>query len=222
MPLSTGPGTSFVRRSLARTLLGRLLPATPSLPGHPHPPAPTTARQAPPNLPGRPVPTAPTTPGRPPGKSGRSVTRLLPPPPSPRSTALGALLLGLVAIGLTQTPAHGTGLPRTATAGHLVVTYDDGQGHTRTYGLVCGRGWDSEGCLRLREIGGPVGPVPSGQACSMIFGGAQTAQLTGVWAGREVSERYRRTNGCEVARWSRMVPALPSPESSLPPRQLLG
>jgi hypothetical protein len=119
----------------------------------------------------------------------------------------------------------------------LTVTYDRGDGQARTYTLRCGAGpggmraqatpqeplgerggQDGQdgvdagaACSRLAELGGPVGPVAAGQMCSMIYGGPQTARVTGVWDGARVSEEYRRTDGCEVARWGRMVPALPSP-----------
>lgn len=67
-----------------------------------------------------------------------------------------------------------------------------------------------DSCDQLRRLSGPVGPVPAGQMCSMIYGGAQTAQVTGVWHGAPVREKYSRTNGCEVARWNRMAPVLPA------------
>ncbi|MEU3461387.1 hypothetical protein ABZ721_15745 [Streptomyces sp. NPDC006733] len=68
----------------------------------------------------------------------------------------------------------------------------------------------ADSCAQLRRQGGPVGPVPSGQMCSMIYGGSQTAQVTGVWHGTAVKEKYSRSNGCEVARWNRMAPVLPA------------
>lgn len=64
-------------------------------------------------------------------------------------------------------------------------------------------------CDRLERLGGPVGPVPAGQMCSMIYGGSQTAQVKGVWHGAAVNEKYNRANGCEVARWKEMAPVLP-------------
>ncbi|MCZ4123495.1 SSI family serine proteinase inhibitor [Streptomyces sp. H39-S7] len=68
----------------------------------------------------------------------------------------------------------------------------------------------ADSCDRLERLSGPVGPVPSGQMCSMIYGGSQTAQVTGVWHGAPVKEKYSRTNGCEVARWNQMAPVLPA------------
>lgn len=50
----------------------------------------------------------------------------------------------------------------------------------------------------------------------MLYGGPQTATIRGIWHGHLVDETYRRTNGCEVARWARMTPALPDPASASP------
>ncbi|MYS19366.1 Subtilisin inhibitor-like [Streptomyces sp. DvalAA-14] len=145
--------------------------------------------------------------------------------------ALATLLLGAAVLTATPGGAHAIGLPRSASGGKLFISYDDGAGHSRTYRVSCwqrdggttgGRVGAPEACRRLREIGGPVGPVAGGQACSMIYGGPQTAEVRGLWDGQTVAESYRRTNGCEVARWARMVPVLPGPDQDTPPRELKG
>lgn len=95
----------------------------------------------------------------------------------------------------------------------LTVTYEAApDALARTYTLDCEplRATADPACERLVEIGGPERAVPAGQMCSMIYGGPQTARVTGRWRGRPVNEDYSRTNGCEVARWQRMVPALPA------------
>lgn len=127
--------------------------------------------------------------------------------------ASAVLLAAALAAGLAPA-VHAMGLPRTPFDRRLTVTYDDGAGDVRTYTVACGVPYDvgdgGPACEQLERIGGPVGPVPSGQACSMIYGGPQSARVTGMWDGRLVDETYRRTNGCEVARWERMEPVLPS------------
>ncbi|MEU7317638.1 SSI family serine proteinase inhibitor [Streptomyces sp. NPDC007083] len=55
----------------------------------------------------------------------------------------------------------------------------------------------------------PFAPVPGDAVCAMIYGGPARARVTGTWHGRKVDARFSRTNGCEVARWNRLVPALP-------------
>jgi hypothetical protein len=43
----------------------------------------------------------------------------------------------------------------------------------------------------------------------MQYGGPATAHVTGNWAGRPVDTTYDRSDGCEIARWDRLVPVLP-------------
>jgi hypothetical protein len=132
------------------------------------------------------------------------------------------LLAGAIlsASGAASGAADAVGLPRGGGAPgvgeRLSLAYDDGSGETVHRTLWCGaeegEGDDVEAaCRRLAAVGGPLGPVPAGQMCTMLYGGPQTAHVTGSWHGRHVDERYRRDNGCEVARWNRMVPALPTP-----------
>ncbi|WP_210592187.1 SSI family serine proteinase inhibitor [Streptomyces sp. GESEQ-35] len=52
-------------------------------------------------------------------------------------------------------------------------------------------------------------PVPDGTICTMQYGGAATAHVTGTWGGRPVDATYGRSDGCEIARWDRLVPLLP-------------
>ncbi|MEU6815795.1 SSI family serine proteinase inhibitor [Streptomyces sp. NPDC046860] len=55
----------------------------------------------------------------------------------------------------------------------------------------------------------PFAPVPPDTLCTMIDGGPATAHVTGYWAGRPVDAGFRRGDGCEIARWDRLVPFLP-------------
>lgn len=64
-------------------------------------------------------------------------------------------------------------------------------------------------CRELARLGWPVfRPVPPDTACTAIYGGPQTAVVSGVVAGRRVWTRLRRDNGCEIARWERLAPFL--------------
>ncbi|MER8028719.1 SSI family serine proteinase inhibitor [Streptomyces bauhiniae] len=56
-------------------------------------------------------------------------------------------------------------------------------------------------------------PVPPDSVCTMIDGGPATAHVTGYWAGRPVDAEFSRRNGCEIARWDRLVPFLPGARS---------
>jgi hypothetical protein len=51
-------------------------------------------------------------------------------------------------------------------------------------------------------------PVNPRQACTDIFGGPQTALVTGTLRGKPVSARFRRDNGCQIARWEAAAPLL--------------
>ncbi|MBZ4018517.1 hypothetical protein CCS38_22825 [Streptomyces purpurogeneiscleroticus] len=59
----------------------------------------------------------------------------------------------------------------------------------------------------------PFAPVPSDAVCTMQHGGPATAHVTGRWAGRPVDATFKRDNGCEIGRWDKLVPLLPSAAS---------
>lgn len=52
-------------------------------------------------------------------------------------------------------------------------------------------------------------PVPRpDRICTQQYGGPQVAVVTGRFRGREVSSRFSRTDGCEIARWRTMTALL--------------
>lgn len=142
-------------------------------------------------------------------------------------TALLGLALGTLAAATPTTAAT----PATTTAATspdapagrvdiLSVGYDDGHGDTARHTLRCHPAGGNlpraaAACGRLDALGGPLGPVPKGEMCSMIYGGPQTARITGNWHGRRVDESYSRSNGCQTRRWQRMTPVLPGPPAPL-------
>jgi hypothetical protein len=52
---------------------------------------------------------------------------------------------------------------------------------------------------------GIFAPTPPGTACTMIYGGPQEALVTGTLGGVKVWTRFRRRDGCEIARWNRVA-----------------
>lgn len=50
--------------------------------------------------------------------------------------------------------------------------------------------------------------------CTQQYGGPQVAVVTGWFYGREVSSRFSRTDGCEIARWKAMAALLGGVEGS--------
>jgi len=60
-------------------------------------------------------------------------------------------------------------------------------------------------CRQLLKAGyKSLKPTPRNVACSMIYGGAQTASITGRWGRKVVNAQFSRTNGCETARWANL------------------
>jgi subtilisin inhibitor-like len=61
-------------------------------------------------------------------------------------------------------------------------------------------------CRRLSAfVSNPFSPVPPGSVCTQIYGGPQEALVRGRFRGRSVWARFRRRNGCEIARWNRLA-----------------
>lgn len=62
-----------------------------------------------------------------------------------------------------------------------------------------------EACAALASAGADVlEPVPADQACTMIYGGPQTATVKGTVDGDDVDATFTRENGCEVDRWEQL------------------
>jgi hypothetical protein len=102
--------------------------------------------------------------------------------------------------------------PKGSTELTVVVKTGPGQGK-RTFSLVCDPpGGDhpnpSAACRSLEELEAPFAPVPPDQACTEIYGGPQTATVTGTFEGEPVDAEFDRTNGCEIARWDAHVDLL--------------
>lgn len=55
-------------------------------------------------------------------------------------------------------------------------------------------------------------PPPGDRACTMIFGGPQTARVTGTLSGRIVDRTFKRSNGCEIADWEALTALLGEPQ----------
>jgi hypothetical protein len=133
-------------------------------------------------------------------------------------TAALALLAGgaLGACGEADEPAA----QRTATAPaeviELTVLYDDGSGRKTTGTLTCrgaerraagalaGRASAAELCAQARGNAELLTTKPDRRrTCTQIYGGPQTAVVTGTIGGEKVDRRFTRTNGCELADFAR-------------------
>jgi hypothetical protein len=94
----------------------------------------------------------------------------------------------------------------------IVVT----DGGTQRWTLTCGPDGGThphpdQACAALARAGASaLKPVPAEQVCTQIYGGPQAATITGTWRGTDVKATLRRTNGCEIARWSQLAGLLPA------------
>ena len=129
---------------------------------------------------------------------------------------LGGMLAGGVSRFMSTAAAQAQSLhPQTI---RLTVQVDAGNGDWQKWALNCSPSANSTlpkaaaACKFLAKSGRSVlAPYPRDLMCSMIYGGPQRAKVYGTWGGKWVSENFRRTNGCEVARWRRLVPLLGQP-----------
>ena len=102
-----------------------------------------------------------------------------------------------------------TSAPRQLT---IVYTADEGA-QPRTIEVTCdgdATGADAEserlnaaicGALETEAGLAALEQPPDGQACTMIFGGPQKAEISGTVDGSPVDTTITRANGCEIARW---------------------
>jgi hypothetical protein len=141
--------------------------------------------------------------------------------------ALPILLAACGANSDTVTPAAPatTASPSTTTAAGLTtnlrIVVNDGTGKTTTWTLSCdpadGTHPDpSAACAVLTAKGKTaLPPVAKGLMCSQIYGGPQTATITGVWSGKAVNSQFSRRNGCEISRWKALQGLLPTVAAGL-------
>ncbi len=63
----------------------------------------------------------------------------------------------------------------------------------------------AEACEKIKSAGVKVfDPVAKDQACTMIYGGPQTATVVGTYDGTPINATFNRTNGCEIDRWEKL------------------
>jgi hypothetical protein len=109
----------------------------------------------------------------------------------------------------------------TASGTRLTVAVDPGDGSTSSaWTLTCDPvGGDhpapAEACAWLATVPDlepdPFAPVAADLACTEIYGGSQTATVTGTLDGQPVDAGFSRADGCEIARWDTALPLLVEP-----------
>ena len=65
-------------------------------------------------------------------------------------------------------------------------------------------------CRLLQTLHDPFAPVPPDEICSQIYGGPQVTVVRGTYLGRRVWAKFRRNDGCQTARWTRVAFLFPS------------
>ena len=118
--------------------------------------------------------------------------------------------------GLPSSGPPSSGTTPAAAEETLTVTLDDGAGGRTTWTLTCAADGTPGGdhpdavnaCAALVAAAAPFAPVPKDRACTMVYGGPQTATVQGRWRGEDVLTTFKRTDGCEIARWDRVAPLL--------------
>lgn len=125
--------------------------------------------------------------------------------------------------GSETEPSPGTGGSESAgqPATELTVRLDPGNGDVAEWTVTCdpagGTMGDPEAACETLDSISPrdVAPVPPDQACTMQYGGPETATITGSWDGTKVDLSFSKQNGCEIQRWETMEPILPAGDGAL-------
>lgn len=120
-----------------------------------------------------------------------------------------ALLLALTACG----SSGDADVPDAGGRTDLTVVVSSGYGDERTWTLRCdppgGDHPDPEAACRLLDrLDHPFAPLRPDRMCTEIYGGPQTARVTGTFRGEPVDARFKRTDGCEISRWDAYVDLL--------------
>lgn len=65
-----------------------------------------------------------------------------------------------------------------------------------------------QACVALEANADALQPIRGDAACTQIYGGPETAEVTGLFQGQQIRARFNRTNGCEIDRWERLAALL--------------
>lgn len=135
-----------------------------------------------------------------------------------RALGLGLLLAVAALSGCGEEDDPGAARPPATTttpAGEIALTVelDEGPGGKRTTGELTCRGGEASAsgalfdgkapaalCAQAHELTGLLTTQPAqDRMCTQIYGGPETARVTGTIGGEPVDRRFARTNGCEIA-----------------------
>lgn len=112
----------------------------------------------------------------------------------------------------TTAPTQAAGEPLPAEL--TVVVDESGSGQTSTWTLTClPPGGDhpdpAAACASVAAASVETfQPLPDDTVCTQIFGGPQTATVSGTVAGTPVTAQFSRQDGCQIDRWDALQPLL--------------
>ena len=113
------------------------------------------------------------------------------------------------------TPGEASAGPAQPQITDLTIVVWDGSGKTSTWRLTCdppgGTHPDPKAACRVLKTNGAAAlpPVPKDKMCTQIYGGPETATITGIWEGRQILSSFARNDGCQISRWKLMEGLLP-------------
>lgn len=95
----------------------------------------------------------------------------------------------------------------------LTVVSDDSKSPATLHEVHCRDGKPMPGaldvmgqyCERASDLASFLLAKPdAARACTQVYGGPQTAKITGKINGKKVDRSFARTNGCEIAEWNKI------------------
>jgi hypothetical protein len=142
----------------------------------------------------------------------------------PSLVALTVLVTGCAASTTAgPAPAPASSTPRLPPDDLLIEIHRGGSSPTESYRLTCGttvagnHPAGAAACAHLFGLAHPFAPIPADLMCTQIYGGPQTAHVTGRWKGAAVDLRLSRVDGCRIEQWNSLGPLLPGPVGVSPP-----
>ena len=129
------------------------------------------------------------------------------PPRSMRSgirRTCAAVLCTAVSMSLIAACGSAASAPQAAKS-ELMVTLEPGVpgGASQTWQVACPSPTHAAACARLLSSADAFTQPPPDAACTLIYGGPEVLTVSGTVGTRHVEYRTGRTNGCEIADYTR-------------------
>lgn len=127
--------------------------------------------------------------------------------PIPNIACAAVALLAVTALAGCGDDEPSGGATAPAEGVQLTITVrDDADAEPRTVVVDCAPGSDEAPCPAAAKLRPEdFAPTPGDVVCSQQYGGPEEATIEGTIDGAPVSAKVTRTDGCEIARWDRLV-----------------